>query len=68
VFFVLYILLVHFTNIVKNYNYNNDDQNAAETSEMCQELYQVSGRCEANLAGSIPYPDTTFIPIYYTAD
>jgi hypothetical protein len=58
---VMFPLLLHFTNIVKNYeyNYNNDEQNAVETSEMCQELYQVSGRCEENLAGSISYPDTT---------
>ena len=43
-------------NICKNNN-NNDDQNAPETLEMCEELYQVAGRCEANL--NIAYPDTS---------
>ena len=43
-------------NICKNNNYNYE-QNAPETLEMCEELYQVSGRCETNL--NIGYPDTS---------
>ncbi len=49
-------LLLPPANICKYYN-NNDDQNAPETSEMCQELYQVSGRCETDT--NIPYPDSS---------
>ncbi len=49
-------LLLPSANICKNNN-NNDDQNAPETNELCQEIYQVAGRCETKL--NIAYPDTS---------
>ena len=43
-----------------NYENNNyyDQQDADDVLEVCQRLYEDAGKCESDLAGTIPYPNT----------
>jgi hypothetical protein len=40
-----------------NRNYN-DQQDADEVLEVCQRMYEQAGKCESNLSGVTPYPNT----------
>ncbi|KAL9183992.1 hypothetical protein ACHAXT_002078 [Thalassiosira profunda] len=39
-------------------NNQNDQQDADEVKESCEQLYEMSGKCEAGLSGTVQYPNT----------
>merc|ERR1711981_1222748 len=38
-------------------NNNNDQEDEDEVKESCEQLYEQSGKCEAELSGYIQYPN-----------
>ena len=42
-----------------NQNYNQNQQEANEVTEVCAALYESSGKCEEGLDGYFPYRDIT---------
>ena len=38
-------------------NNQNDQQDADEVKESCEQLYEMAGKCEAGLSGTIAYPN-----------